>query len=499
MKRLSMILGLALMVAACEKASESNIDIELPVPQESGTMTVFASVEEGVLSRVSISAAGAPAWQEGDKIALYNGTAFVEFSLTDASTGAFSGPADNYTGLAVYPASIAGSVDGSGQLSLDLPAQYSWQENQTSAPMIAVSTTSEFRFYPLTGMLRHTFTDIPADATEFHFSTGSKLNGTFNIGVPAPGTSAIIRDDAANDAQKVITISIPSGHPSTMSFYIPIPVYETGYNGFSVSVSSNDGVPAAEIGSSKTVTIARGQMQPFKSTSCADALPGKIYLIGDCLTPTWTWSDDNALVKGTGAVYQGKIHLTSSSGGFKMYLNNDWSATWLSIDQNNSSAGNLIVVGGEAYKAAHGVGDTQVYPSVYGYNQGEYDVTLDLSAKRLIFDEVLYLVGSPFSWGWTFDGTNMSKVAPNVYRATNVDMNFDNPWNGFRIYTKKELWNELYTYNGGGSDSSGILLEYWDQWGDPAQIFPGQDFGYTTGTYDIEFNTSTLRLILTKK
>ena len=501
MKKIFAILSFAaVLIAACQQAEKPAEATPETLPEQE-TMTIYASLETPPATEASVSDAGVPAWQTGDKIALYDGSDFVEFSISNVSTGAFTGPAGTYTGLAVYPASAAVSVDGSGNLTLNLPGSYTWTEGQTNAPMIAIEDSGSWCFYPVCGMFKYTFSDILSDATTFHFTVPSKINGNFEIGIPDPGTSVISQVAAANDSEKTVAVKLPSPHPSTMSFYIPVPVSPAGYDGFAVSITANDGVPAAEVSSSANITVARSQMRRYKSKSCSDALPAKIYLIGGCFDPSWTWSDATALTKGTGAVYTGTISIVNTQG-FKMYLNNDWNATWLSVDEVNSTASNLIVVGGEAYKAAHGVGDTQVYPSAFGYATGQYDVTLDLSTKKLtlapVGPSVLYLVGSPFTWQWNFTGTTLDKTAPGIYEASDVVMDFGPGDYGFRIYTAYNVWNNCYTYKEGGYDSTGIQLEFHDAGGDPPQIFPGQ-CGFTSGTYDLSFNTTTMWLTLTKK
>ena len=498
MKKITVLLGLALILAACERAP---LGVEESTPD--GTLTIFASIPESVETSASISDAGSPAWQEGDAIALYDGSAFVTFTLSDVSTGAFTGPSGDYTGLAVFPASFAGNVS-EGELTLNLPAEYSWQEGQSFAPMIAVSETDNFCFYPVSGLFKFTFTDIPADASSLHFSTGSKLNGAFNIGVPNPGTSVISRANASTDPEKVVKVNLPSGHPSTMSFYLPAPVYEAGYAGFSVSISGDDGVPAGEISSSKTWTLARGQMLRFKSTSCLDALPPKVYLIGGCLSPSWSWSDSNALTKGEGAIYTGTIEIVNTQG-FKMYLNNDWSATWLSIDEANSTSSNLIVVGGEAYKAAHSVSDTQVYPSAFGYGTGSYDVTLNLATKRLTFEasstgpEKLYLHGGCFSPSWDFsENLVLSRTSAGIYEGDVAIQNVAD-WNGFKIWTDQN-WTFWYGASAESSHDDIIIVDgdaYCKATGaTDAQILPLQ-YGYAPGTYHMVLNLNTMRLTLT--
>ena len=494
MRKTLILASIALAAISCSRET-------LPeAPSAGETMTIYAQVPE-VEARVSISDEGLPAWQEGDKVALYNGTEFVTFTLSDASTGAFTGPVGEYTGLAVYPAAYAGEVSSSGELSINLPSSISWQEGQTNAPMIARSESNTFVFYPVSGLFKFTFTNIPADATSLRFSPGSRVNGSFSVGEPEPGTSVISQVAAQSDPEKVVTVTIPAGHPSSMSFYIPVPVSLSGYNGFSVSIAGDDGVPAAEISSSETITVDKNQMRRFKSKDCSECLPAKVYLIGGCLSPSWDWSESNVLTKGDGAVYTGSINIVDSQG-FKIYLNNDWNATWLGNDEANSTADDIIVVGGDAYSAAHG-GDPQFYPSHFGYGPGSYDVTLNLLTKRITFaanntPDKLYLVGGSFSPSWTFsESLVLAKGEGGIYSATGIAMSFgDNDDVGFRIYTVKDDWGKCFTYNEGGYDASGIQLYYYDAGGDPPQIFPGY-YGYEDGTYDISFNINTMVLTLT--
>ena len=495
MKKIFAILSFAaVLFAACQQAEKPAEATPEALPEQE-TMTIYASLETPPATEASVSDAGVPAWQTGDKIALYDGSDFVEFSISNVSTGAFTGPAGTYTGLAVYPASAAVSVDGSGNLTLNLPGSYTWTEGQTNAPMIAIEDSGSWCFYPVCGMFKYTFSDILSDATTFHFTVPSKINGNFEIGVPDPGTSVISQVAAANDSEKTVAVKLPSPHPSTMSFYIPVPVSPAGYDGFAVSITADDGVPAAEVSSSANITVARSQMRRYKSKSCSDALPAKIYLIGGCFTPSWSWSEDNVLNKGVGAVYTGTVDIDEASG-FKMYLNNDWNATWLSIDEDNSTASNLIVVGGETYRAAHGGADTQVKPNDFGFIPGTYNITLNLETKRLTFSETtrrkFFLSGGIFNsdWGWGFDNARvLVRQSEGIYTGT-AYLYLDHKNRGFKLYGQRDYSPTVYS----ADVSSGATFTILDE--DNEQFYPYR-FGYeTSGTYQITADFNQMRVFL---
>ena len=202
MKKILIYLAAAAMsVAACSTKENAFVPDNL--------YTVTARMGEASEVRVAISDTGSPSWQEGDAIALYNGTAFVRFTLTDAASGTFSGPVGTYTGLAVYPADFTWTMDGDN-LSVELPATYTYAPGQTFSPMIAKAAAGEdFSFFPVAGVYKFTFTNIPADVSEFTFTTSEKINGTFNLGTPDPGTTVLPIEGAASDGQKSITVAIP--------------------------------------------------------------------------------------------------------------------------------------------------------------------------------------------------------------------------------------------------------------------------------------------------
>jgi len=473
---------------------------------EGGVYKIVAKFSDE--TRVSVTDGGKASWQSGDKIALYDGSSFVTFNLTDPATGEFSGPAGSYTGLAVYPADgvYTWSVDADN-LILDLPAAYTYAPGQTSAPMIAKAGTGETTFYftAVSGLFKFPFSHVPDGVNAFRFVTGKKVNGSFNLGVPAPGTTVCELADAAGDDEKTITVTIPDGQRADdMVFYIPVPVTgaEKKYEGFTVSLLA-DATPYVEVTSAKTWELGRHQMQRLKNTDCDAALPEKFYLVGSTTVPTWSFDGYTLGKVSKGVYWAAGVPMDFGGGndcGFRLHTAyNDWNNLYTYKDGGYDAGGIQL-----AYHDAGG-DPPQILPGQYGYSSGRYDVTFNVYTKKLtlvpaVGPEKLYLVGTPFTWSWNFSGTPMTRVALSAsqYSASDIVMNLDADDWGFRIYTGYDDWNNLYTYKDGGYDTNGVQLAYHDAGGDPPQIFL-RPMGFTSGTYDLVFDISTMWLALTKK
>lgn len=505
MKKTGYVLLALLAMASCQNKETFNVE-----PESDNVFRIFAKLDED--TRVAITDAGKASWQDGDKIALYDGSAFVTFSLTDATTGEFSGPAGTYTGLAVYPADGVYSWSvSSGDLIMNIPSAYTFASGQTSAPMIAkVSSVDDtFYFTPVAGLFKFSFSNVPAGVNAFRFATSEKINGSFNLGDPTPGTTACEVEGAANDGEKAITINIPSGLlASDMVFYVPAPVTTAGrqYSGFTISLTGDAGT-YSEVESTKTWELARKQMQRLKNVDCDANLVDKLYIVGNVSNPQWSFDGYSLKKVSHGKYWAAGVPMEFGSEGdcgFRLYtIKDDWNNVFTYKGDGYTSA--------EIQLAYHDAGGDppQILPGKYGFSSGMYDLTFDFYTKKLTLTpsqgpDKLYLVGSNFSWGWNFNGTPLTRVdlSHTQYFASDIVMNNGSAdpvdyW-GFRIYTQSDVWNYLYTYGGGSSDATGIQLYYHDSWGDPAQIFPLEK-GFASGTYDISFDVGTMWLTLTKK
>jgi len=514
MKKTALFFIAALVCAGCQMKDpmpENTIEDKSEGQIDNGQYKVVAKLSE--VTRVSITDAGKAAWQADDKIALYDGTQFVAFDLVNAETGEFSGPAGTYTGLAVYPAPAAGgygwSVNGSGELIMDMPSTYTFSVNQTSAPMIAEASGDTFYFRAVTGLFKFSFSNVSSGAREFRFSTSEKVNGSFNLGVPAPGTTICGIEGAATDGEKAVIITIPeSAVASNMVFYVPAPVTNDGrkYAGFSITIS-NQGVPYAEVSSAKVWTLDRLQMRRFKEVDCNSSLPDKLYMVGDCLDEGWNFSESQALTKTAPGIYRANnVHITKPDGwgdaGFKIFFNNDWSATWLSYDDKNSGYtsgsgfADITIIGGEYYKARESAGDTQIYLNGRGYYYPNYyDLEVNLNTRKLSVTphKIFYVGGCVDSWSLT-DSQTLTQTSPGIYEGDITIKNVED-WNGLQFYSMPDYWGPSWASD--GNTLNIISREAYKAAHDneDPQFRPLQ-MGYSAGNYHLTLNFNTMKITL---
>ena len=107
------------------------------------------------------------------------------------------------------------------------------------------------------------------------------------------------------------------------------------------------------------------------------------------------------------------------------------------------------------------------------------------------------MTGAATPGGWD-TRTYLPRKGENEWEATGIRMNFDEEYNGFKIFASADGWWPWY---GQQPDAEfGTVLRIDDQstsdsYGDP-QFYPSR-FGYTSGTYTINLNLNTMKLTLT--
>jgi hypothetical protein len=228
--------------AAAVALAGCNRETDAPAP-EAG---VFRATIE-TPSRVAFSDEGTFSWQEGDAIAVSTNAGFKTFTLASgagSASGTFQGELVDVTSatVAVYPASAA-----KDDATVTLPAEYAWKEGQTNAVMFCeqVSLTEVNSFKHLGGIIKITYSEIPADANALVFKAEAKITGDFAI---ADGKIAA---GAGTDEVKVTFAA--GSNPA--AFYIPVP---TGEYKFSVELQKDGAaVEGTKIATTNPIKVDR--------------------------------------------------------------------------------------------------------------------------------------------------------------------------------------------------------------------------------------------------
>ena len=228
--------------AAAVAFAGCNRETDAPAP-EAG---VFRATIE-TPSRVAFSDEGTFSWQEGDAIAVSTNAGFKTFTLASgagSASGTFQGELVDVTSatVAVYPAAAA-----KDDATVTLPAEYAWKEGQTNAVMFCeqVSLTEVNSFKHLGGIIKITYSEIPADANALVFKAEAKITGDFAI---ADGKIAA---GAGTDEVKVTFAA--GSNPA--AFYIPVP---TGEYKFSVELQKDGAaVEGTKIATTNPIKVDR--------------------------------------------------------------------------------------------------------------------------------------------------------------------------------------------------------------------------------------------------
>ena len=496
LKKTTGLLILSVLTASCRQESLPSA----PSSERTGRAVIEATLEDQI-SRIGIAdESGVPFWQGDDAILRRSGGQFVRFDAEDAAAGRFSGPVGNYEALAVNPPEAAPRMDG-GWLWLTLPGEYVHGAGKTHIPVIALSDNDRYAFYATSGLLKLSLTQVPAGARTLRFACSHKIQGEFMLGTPVPGESALQFTTPDSDREKEVIIRIPDSQVAPdMTFYIPVPVTNGNqkYENLSVSLFSADGTLLASRCSSEAYSVARCQMLRFKAFPAS--LPDKLYLLGGCFEPSWNFDEGLTLARGTDGKYRASdIRFTSADQGFKLYLDDQYSAEWFGAD----AGGNLI---NGPLRMRNQEGDTQITPPF----EGAADITVDFSARTIsmtahsdvVYPEVLSLRGDA-TGGWGADTrVTLSHVGNGQYRASDVPMNFGNDGAlGFKVFPwDADTWYPQYAQVGNSLESSSVvfgqacLVE--SGGGVEYQFYPGRH-GYASGSYTVVFDIPTLRLSLT--
>lgn len=285
MKKIYLISGviLALATMSCNK---ENAAVETP----SGT------VLKAVIGTDDTKAAHTRykdvVWSAGDALAVYNGSDFTQFSLTDGdgtTSGTFTASSDvTPTGFAVYPYAEVKSYDGSKNVTLTLPAEYTWAEQSLNAPMLALVSGSDLAtFKQLCGYFKIDVDNLPATASKLVFFTEEQvITGDFKVDVTSawPGIYSWNVSNEWDRAKRTVTVNFTAGEKASRTFYIPVPGGD--YTKFKVSIQNAGGTdlltPKTWTSSGSPVTIDKGTLKALPAISASS--------VSEMVTELWKGS-----------------------------------------------------------------------------------------------------------------------------------------------------------------------------------------------------------------
>lgn len=228
MKKLTILLAAAALIAACTKATPEPVYEQDTTLYRTGTVTLLASIED-FSTKMEMPGTGHGVWKSGDEIAVF--TSFgtpVTFKLAgtgDTKRAKFTGeiPSGQTLGsFAVYPAS---AVKGGNEttVNIGISGSYSYGANSFEGPMIAkIGDSWEITFSQLFSLVTFSFKQIPVNATEILIEEpGRSLAGNFFLNTETGMVTGI----GAPAGAEPLKLSIPEG-TTGVTVTLPLPVAE---------------------------------------------------------------------------------------------------------------------------------------------------------------------------------------------------------------------------------------------------------------------------------
>jgi hypothetical protein len=219
----------------------------------SGKTTLRAVIENENETKVSFDVDGKFAWNTGDQIAVYVGSAFQN-AVVEPTTGDFSieeTETDLRNFYAVYPAAVAVADGAPTTLKVNLPASYdvsalaaAGDDEFSPVPMVAVNSNDQDLLYfrHVGGLLRVVCTNLPAGVKTVTVTFENDVTGEYTVNVSDPRNPRITnRGEGATSNARTVTFTVSaSGLPAENSFALNVPVPCGTYARIDVQAYAND-------------------------------------------------------------------------------------------------------------------------------------------------------------------------------------------------------------------------------------------------------------------
>ena len=332
-----------LFYLACATAILSACTLELIDPQDTQNtvtpdgkklVTIYASLADE--TKTTVNETGIYSWQASEKISLveqdYNASGGIDFSLENATTGAFSGTltATKDPVFAVSPKGALGyALESSNDVLYDitLPDSYSnYVPGTTNSIMIGNPDGQEgdnykFEFYSAAALLKFSYANVPVGTKKFVFSnTHNYVTGTWSDLDTTTGVTLSENDTNFSEDGATVTLDLATKvyeANTTLDFYIPVPA--STYQNFAIQLQDKDGNLISGTSKSKdglSIPLAAGDIFPCPTVNLAAATKGAIW--NPTLTAAANLSTSGATLGGlnvTSSVSAGSFESSGSARG----------------------------------------------------------------------------------------------------------------------------------------------------------------------------------------
>lgn len=223
-----LLVGVLFILSNCSEEDMVNHSVQKGV--------IRATLEQkSSISRMAIGEGNALSWASGDAFNVYNSEG-ISSELTlkagdeGKTTAAFEGEfvSGNWVG-ALYPANIEQNLSSQGILTLTLPKDITYMENQVKVPMWASfnSVLDEVSFKHLGAMLKVNVNDIPEGYTKMKVTSIPSIAGefTFDITKELTVNGGLKPSNPSEEGSVVVDFSNAafSDDQHDLWFYLPIP------------------------------------------------------------------------------------------------------------------------------------------------------------------------------------------------------------------------------------------------------------------------------------
>ncbi len=479
---------LALAATACEKEIADNNSNKVNPEEGTYLLEIKATIDEpdivdnAIQSKATYSASKV-VFAVGDEIGVLgtaDGSTWTAYTLRATSiennTITFSATVPDGTTIgdyAYYPASIIYDDTRTDPIYFKWPS--SVDGTKVQVPMIGIidteSATKSTTFKHLGAVAEITLDGlVPGGATTLEFTNGDNMVGDyyFTLSNGTPTTSGVSLNSCVID----VAISGPG------TYYFPLPVKNSGYSNFTISLKNDSKTYTTRTSQSGTTDInpGRGQHVNFGSFAYYDDM----YMI--CAAQSWNLSSTAIRYIQTGEhTYRAAAaNGTGENMGYKILAGSDigttnWSYAYGSNSNENWS--DSYVLGG-------------ANNCTFSYGSNIFSSVLDLSANTFTNTNITTSDGYDFgnvsicgdcnSWG----DTDFTELAPHNWVLTNFAVG-DNK-------TYKFKFREDHCWDYGGNWGGGVAINNSQLYGTCTNgSNTDNSYTLTAGTYTIYFNDVT--------